>query len=363
MGKRMSEDRRGFGPGMMGHFLKAALVDRNISAFTQSPASELISEGGRVIGIRATRDGNDFFIRTRKGVLLAVGGYDWHPDFPRHFEGLPEWNSMCQPNVEGDNVVLGGEVGAALAGVPSHNLGMFFGYQVPGEEHEGRPLFRASWEGGYPHAIWVNRKGERFADESFYRDYLPRLHAWDGITQTHPNYPPYLIFDQDYRDRYPLGSFMPGQDLPEALVAQADTPEALAEKLGIDANGLQATLRHFNSFAGGDTDPDFGRGTYPWARMMIGDRARPNPNMGPVERAPFYGLALRPVGAGINAVGLRTDANGQVLHVRGHAIGGLYAAGNSAAPLDTGAGYQSGLSNLRGLTWGYIAGRHALEAP
>ena len=65
------------------------------------------------------------------------------------------------------------------------------------------------------------------------------------------------------------------------------------------------------------------------------------------------------VSAGINAAGLRTNAHAQVLHVRGHAIDGLYAAGNAAAPLDIGAGYQSGLSHLRGLTGGFVAARHA----
>jgi hypothetical protein len=36
----------------------------------------------------------------------------------------------------------------------------------------------------------------------------------------------------------------------------------------------------------------------------------------------------------------------------------LYAAGNAAALLDLGGGYQSGTSNMRAITWGYIAGRH-----
>jgi hypothetical protein len=50
-----------------------------------------------------------------------------------------------------------------------------------------------------------------------------------------------------------------------------------------------------------------------------------------------------------------------VVHVRGHAIPGLYAVGMSAAILDLGGGYQSGTSNMRAITWGYIAGRHVSE--
>ena len=359
MGKRLSKDIRGFGPGMMSYFVKATCIDRNIPAFTETPVRELVSEGGRVIGVRAERDGKDFFVRAERGVVLACGGYDWHPDFPKYYEGLPEWKSMCQPNVEGDNLILGGEVGAQFAGVPSYNLGMFFGYRVPGETHEGKPLWRASWEGGYPHALWVNKDGKRFGDESFYREYLPACHAWNGLKQEHPNYPPYLILDQQFRDKYSLGTYMPGQELPEEIAKKADTIHELGEKLGIDADALEATVERFNRFAVEGQDPDFNRGTYPWAAMMTGDRERPNPNLGPVDKGPFYGIELKPVGVGINSVGLRTDVHGRVVHLRGHAIDGLYACGNSAAALDTGAGYQSGLSNLRGMTWGYISGRHA----
>ncbi len=91
---------------------------------------------------------------------------------------------------------------------------------------------------------------------------------------------------------------------------------------------------------------------------LVGDQSYPNPNVGPLDKAPYYGLALVPVGVGINSHGLRTDIHARVLHVRGHPISGLYAVGNSAALLDLGGGYQSGTSNMRAITWGYVAGRH-----
>ena len=88
-------------------------------------------------------------VQMTDGSTYEFGGYDWKPELAKYYEGLPEWRSMCQPTVEGDNLLLGGECGAALAGVPSYNLGMFFGYRIPGEEHEGKPMYRASWEGGH----------------------------------------------------------------------------------------------------------------------------------------------------------------------------------------------------------------------
>jgi len=44
-------------------------------------------------------------------------------------------------------------------------------------------------------------------------------------------------------------------------------------------------------------------------------------------------------------------------------IEGLYAAGNSTARLETGAMMQSGVSNGRGMTHGYLAGLHAAGKP
>jgi len=362
VGKRLSEDMRSFGPGMMGWFLKAALVDRGIPAFVDTPVRALVVEDGKVIGVRAQRAGRPFSVRARRGVVLGVGGYDMNRALARQFEAMPDWNSACPPHVDGDHLVMAGEIGAALAAVPPTNLAMFYGYNIPGEEHDGKPLFRSSWECGCPHAIWVNRAGERFCDESFYKDYQPRLRRWDGQKQTMPNLPPFLIFDQNYRDRYPLGSFMPGQPLPEELVVQADSPRALAGKLGIDADRFVATLERFNRHAAEGRDPDFGKGSRPWAVRLVGDPHYPNPCVGALDKPPFYGVRLVPVSVGVNSHGLATNTNAQVLHLRGPAIPGLYAVGNSAALLDIGGGYQSGSSNMRAIVWGYIAGQHAAGA-
>jgi 3-oxosteroid 1-dehydrogenase len=148
-------------------------------------------------------------------------------------------------------------------------------------------------------------------------------------------------------------------EFPDGFVERADTLRDLAAKLGIDAEGLEATVERWNRFAEEGVDRDFGRGTYPWAAMMTGDRTREHPNLGPLDRAPYYGLRLRVASVGVNAAGLRTNERAQVVHLRGGPIPGLYAAGNSVAQLDVGAGYQSGLANLRGIVGGWLAARHA----
>jgi 3-oxosteroid 1-dehydrogenase len=155
---------------------------------------------------------------------------------------------------------------------------------------------------------------------------------------------------------------MPGQEIPEELAVQADTPRALAQKLGIDADEFERTLERFNRFAAQGEDPDFHSGSRPWSVRLAGDPSLPNPCVAPLDKPPYYGVRLVPVGVGINSHGLRTNRDAQVMHVRGRSIPGLYAVGNSAALLDLGGGYQSGTSNARALTWGWLAGRHAAQA-
>jgi 3-oxosteroid 1-dehydrogenase len=360
LGQRMAEGYRTFGPGMMAYFIKATVLDRQIPAYLDTAVKELVMENDAVIGVRAEREGKDFWIAASKGVLLCMGGYDWNDELTRYYEQMPEVHSACPPQIEGDHLTFGCEIGAQVAVIPVGTLATMFGYNVPSEEAEDKPLWRLSAEGGYPHAIWVNKYGQRFCDESFYPQYSPAPHIWDGNKKEHTNFPVYMIFDQNHRDKYPIGHFPPGQDLPEELVSKADSLKELAEKAGIDTVGLEAAVSSFNEFCKDGVDKDFGKGQYPWANFMTGDLTnKPNANMGPLDRPPFYCLKLTINSVGINSAGLKTNKNAEVMHVRGRPIPGLYAAGNTAAALDTGAGYQSGFACTRGMVWSYIAAKHA----
>lgn len=362
LGQRIAEGYRTFGPGMMAYFIKAAVLDRQIPAYPNTGVKELVIEDDAVIGVRAEQEGKDLWVGASKGVLLVIGGYDWNEELTRYYEQMPEVHSACPPQIEGDHMVFGCEIGAQVAVIPVGTLATMFGYNVPTEEAEGKPLWRLSAEGGYPHAIWVNKYGQRFCDESFYPQYSPAPHIWDGNKKEHTNFPVYMIFDQNHRDKYPIGHFAPGTELPEELVKRAPSLRELAQETGIDADGLEASVARFNEFCKDGVDRDFGKGQYPWANFMTGDLTnKPNPNMGPLEKPPFYCLKLTINSVGIDSAGLKTNRNAQVMHVRGYPIKGLYAAGNTAAALDTGAGYQSGFACTRGMVWSYIAAKHAAQ--
>jgi 3-oxosteroid 1-dehydrogenase len=152
-----------------------------------------------------------------------------------------------------------------------------------------------------------------------------------------------------------VGPVLPGTPLPDGTAVVAQTVSELARNAGIDEAGLRATIDRLNDACASGDDQDFGRGGVPWAVRANGDRRMgANPNLGSIASAPFYAIPLHRVGGGMPAVGLTIDTQGRVLDGTNRAIPGLYAAGNSAARLET-IGYQSGIGNTRGLTFGHLA--------
>src|SRR5262249_40971499 len=127
---------------------------------------------------------------------------------------------------------------------------------------------------------------------------------------------------------------------------------------GVDAAGLEATVRRFNEHASRGVDPDFHRGQSVYDHFYGDPAHAPNPNLGTIEKGPFYALEVHPGAIGTKG-GARTNAHAQVLRPDGTPIGGLYAAGNVMAGV-MGAGYPGAGSTIgAAMTFGLLAGEHA----
>ena len=74
---------------------------------------------------------------------------------------------------------------------------------------------------------------------------------------------------------------------------------------------------------------------------------------------PFYAYRPGLVGTGLPTLGLVTDTNARVLDGSRRPVEGLYAAGNSVAIVEAGAGYQSGVANMRSAIFGWAAAMDA----
>lgn len=363
MAERLARDERCLGPGLAAYFVKGAL-DRGIPLWTEASAEELIADGVRVVGARVRRDGQNVFVKANKGVVVAVSSYERRQDYNRTLGTQIDLGSMVFSSIDGANFRLAGPLGARIAKVPDITS---LGFTIPGEEdEEGGPLWRTALGAlGQPHTIVVNRQGKRFGNESFYRSFYYEVDRIDGGNQTHPNFPCWVILDSQGREKYPFISITPDQDWPEGFGVVADTLADLARMTGIDAAGLDETVARFNGYAEAGEDSEFGRGSHPWSGWMCGDPFhKPNANLGTLRNGPFYAVELKRMGGtAIPSTGLLTDHHSRVVGWDDAPIEGLYAAGNSVARMETGAVMQSGVSNARGMTYGWLAARHACGDP
>jgi 3-oxosteroid 1-dehydrogenase len=362
MAERLMQDQRCLGAGLAAYFVKGA-IDHGVGLHTGMDVRELIGNGERIIGVRARRGGEDLFVKANKGVVIATSSYERDPELARTLGAQLDMESMLFPGIDGSNIRLAGPVGASIAKVPDITS---LGFHIPGEEQEsGEPLWRvAMGPMGQPHTLVVNRAGKRFANEAFYRDIFYAVDAIHGGSQTRPNFPCWLILDAQQRAKYPLATIMPGADWPEGFGQTADSLDELARRCGIDPAGLEATVARFNAHAERGEDPDFGRGSHPWSSWMCGDPFhKPNPNLGPLLKPPFHAVELKRIGgSAIPSAGLLIDTRSRCRGWDNRPIPGLYAAGNSAARMETGAMMQSGTSNARGMVHGWLAGLHAAGA-
>ena len=217
------------------------------------------------------------------------------------------------------------------------------------------------FERGKPGNIIVNAAGARYANEADpYNELVKQL--LEAHAAGPSAVPSFMVFDQTYRDRYPLGGMLPGvtpqKHIDSGFVIRADTLDGVAEQCGVNAAGLIATVERFNDMARSGNDADFGRGDSAFDRFAGDPTVGPNPCLAPLDTPPFYAMRLYPGDLGTKG-GLLTNEHAQVVREDGTAIDGLYAAGNSSASVMghfyPGAGGTIGPA----MTFGYIAARHA----
>jgi 3-oxosteroid 1-dehydrogenase len=116
------------------------------------------------------------------------------------------------------------------------------------------------------------------------------------------------------------------------FVAKANTVRELAENLGVDADGLEATVAKMNGYAETGVDLDFHRGESEYDRYYADPSIVPNPCLAPIVEAPFYAMRIEAGDFGTLG-GLDTDNNANVIHEQGGTIEGLYAIGNCSAAI------------------------------
>ncbi|WP_068826415.1 FAD-dependent oxidoreductase [Pseudomonas sp. BMS12] len=335
--------------------LRCSLLDRQAPLWLNCALQELIEADGRVQGARLRYAGQSLRVQARHGVVIAAGGFERSQQMREQYLPQPtqaSW-SATPPHNSGDGIRAGQALGAQTA-LMSHSWWAPTSH-VAGEEKQ-RAMFV---ERNLPGCILVNAAGQRFVNEGApYSDIVYAMYEQASV-------PCWMVFDAEFRRKYPCGALLPGYAQPDWQVPaqlrdyfhKADSLAALAERIGVDAQGLEATVERFNPMAEQGVDVDFGKGDSLFDRYYGDPGVSPNPCLAPLRRGPFYAVRLDAGDIGTKG-GLLTDVHARVLHDSGVPIPGLYAIGNSAASL-MGRTYPGAGSTIGpAMTFGYIAARH-----
>ena len=363
-------DVRGAGAAWQGRMLQIALRER-IPFRLNTPVHRLIHDRGRVTGVEVACDGKPLRIRTRQGVLINAGGFARNAEMRRQYGRQPssiDWNAVS-PGDTGEMIQEAMELGAATDcldeawwGITSRNVNG--GLPEGAIAADGTPMpFGHHFDISFPHVILVDSNGQRFANEAgSYMELGQRLYArLEELGKPLPAI--WAIIESRHRKRYPWGSVLgktPKSWFDSGYMKRADTVEALAQQCGIDSLGLRSTVDRFNDFCKSGIDKDYGKGAKAFDRCHGDPTVIPNPNLGPIERAPFYAVAIYPGDVG-TCGGLVTDEHARVLRSDGVPIEGLYATGNSTASV-VGRSYPgAGASIGPALVFGYRAAQHVVS--
>ncbi|AOE85083.1 FAD-binding protein [Pseudomonas sp. TCU-HL1] len=340
--------------------LATSAFDKGVELWLESSAESLVVEAGRVVGVRARRNGQLVEVRARGGVVCAMGGFaagklasQFRPD-----TGSEHWTMSPSTN-DGAALNLATTVDAATG---EGMVANFFWAPVSQLRRANGELERFPHlvtDRAKPGIIAVNRAGQRFTNEA------DSYHSFVQDMQRDGNTPCWLICDAQAMSRYGMGLARPTPVDNSALVKagylhRADTPEELARTLGIDPQGLAATLAHHNEDARTGEDRQFGKGSTRYNQSLGDPHHRPNPCLAPLTRAPWYAIRLHTGDLG-SARGLVTDAHANVLDRQGKPIAGLYAAGNDMNSIMDGTYPGPGITLGPGLTFGYLAACHVAE--
>ena len=357
VGRRYAAGGQGLMAGLFAGVLRAGIpvwTDTTLLRLSNSPA-----ERDRVTGAVVNHNGREVTITARRGVVLATGGFDHSMDMRWKFqsESLGRNLSLGAESNTGDGIRAGQELGADI---DLMDQAWWFPAIAP---LPGKAPAVMLAERSLPGCLIVNQHGRRFANESAdYMSFGQRLLQLERSGS--PVEAIWIVFDQQYRNSYVFGAeLFPRMRIPQSwyqagIAVRADSLGELGTRMEVPVPEFLNTMTRFNQNSSAGVDPDFGRGRSAYDRYYGDPTIKPNPNLRPLVKGPYYAVKMVLSDLG-TCGGLKANERSRVLREDGSAIAGLYAIGNTAANAFGTTYPGAGATIAQGLVYGYIA---ALEA-
>ena len=273
--------------------MEAEALKIGVDLRKNSKVIDIIKEDNKPAGVVVETNGQRYTIAA-KAVIIATGGFGANPDMVVKYKPeLEGFGTTNHKGATGDAFAWIEKFGGALTQmdeIQTHPT------VVPGN---GLMITEAVRGNG---AIMVNREGNRFCSEMATRDVMSKA----ILNQTGKT--AYLVFDMGVRKSLKA---IEGY-VKQGLLTEGETPEALAQKLGIPAESFASTIASYNQIQASGNDAEFGR------------KASEMPR--PLTEGPYYAVE---VGPAIHHTmgGIKITPNAEVLDTNGNVIPGLYAAG------------------------------------
>jgi hypothetical protein len=344
--------------------LASACWSRGVELMTSTTLLELTTSATRVDGMLVDTHAGRRHLRARRGVVLAGGGFSASAEWRARLYPAPavgaEHQRIVPDSVGGGTLRAAEALGACV--IAGRNVAAWAPASrvpLPGGRTEGFPHFIERQKPGF---IAVNGRARRFVNEATsYSLFVQAMlaDAEGSVPQC------WLLCDRPALRHFGMGAAPPfplgvSRLVRSGYLVEADDLDTLAARTGLPAGALRATVETFNRHAREGRDPEFGRGASEIDRAYGDPAHTPNPNLGPLQKAPYYAVRLRSGDIG-SLAGLACDPQARVLRADGSAIAGLFAAGNDAASLFGGSYPAGGITLGPAMTFGWLAARALVD--
>lgn len=318
-------DTSAVGP-MLVKALNAKLKELEVPVFLETEAVHiLLDEKGAVQGVQAVTKGGEPYTISCKAVILATGGFGANSEMVvRYKKELDGFFTTNHPGATGDGIAMVDELKAGLVDIDQIQT-------HPTVNPDTTTMYTEGVRGNG--AILVNQTGHRFVNEMETRDIVSEaILNQEGATC-------FIVFDQSVRESLSaIESY-----IDKGIITQGNTPEELAEAIGVDKDQLERTLEQYAVFQSQGIDAEFGRES-----MEV-----------PMNKPPYYaGLCAPAVHHTMGGVKIDTDA--QVLKEDGSKIPGLFAVGEVVGGVH-GANRLGGNAVTDIVVFGRLAGNRAYD--
>lgn len=282
-----------------------------------------------MLGAVVQKNGKKSNVRANLCVVLCTGGYEFDKERLVNFTMGKDILAMGNPGNTGDDLRLAQSADAKLWHMQAYSTTLVV--KFPGL----KTAVGASPKG--PSYIWVDQDGKHFVNELVDGHCCPYVvQQIDSINHRFPRIPCYLVFDQDTLNRDSLGSTLGSgytinrekhvwtndlaKEVELEVVKKANMIAELAKSIGVPEKNLEKKHREMELRHEGQRKRRL-RARRQRRRQVVRIRCS-----GPIEKGPFYAIALYPTLVNTQGAPRRND-KGQVLDGVEGVVSRLYVVG------------------------------------